>query len=195
MTILFDLWLSSRLSSAHLDRAMQHTDLTPLEFGMYSLVGAYGPTTARQVIAWTAMPATTVSAMLGRMDNRDHLHREPNPDDGRSPLLSLSEAGRAAMGEAHQAFRPAVAEVVKRLGDDHAQVWGALRRLDAALRDALGTDPHPGGPPEASDVPTAAVSYPGPMLTQDQEAEIRTYIEWMRHRDGQRGAPARRLQT
>lgn len=57
---------------------------------------------------------------------------------------------------------------------------------------ALGTDSHPGGPPEAGDVPTAAVSYPGPMLTQGQEAEVRTYIEWMRHRDGQRAAAGHR---
>lgn len=183
MTVLFDLWLSSRLSAAFLDDAMQDTDLSPLEYGMYSLVVAYAPVTSRQVIAWTAMPATTVSAMLGRMDDRGHLRRDPNPDDGRSPLLSLSEAGRAAMDEARTYFLPAVEEVIKRLGDDHAQVWGALRRLDAALRDALGSGPHPGGPPEASDVPAAAVTYPGPMLAPTQEREVRAYIDWIRHRD------------
>lgn len=183
MTVLFDLFLSSRLSAAFLEQAMREADVSPLEYAMYSLIGAYGPVTSRQVIDWTGMPATTVSAMVGRMDDRGHLHRGENPDDRRSPLMSLSSGGQRVMDEARDYFQPAVAEVVKRLGDDHAQVWGALRRLDAALRDALGTGPHPGGPPEEGDVPTAAVTYPGPMLTASQEREVRAYVDWIRHRD------------
>lgn len=190
MSLLFDLWLTSRLSASFLDDAMADSELSPLEYAVYSLIGVHGPTTPRQLERWTGMPATTVSAMLTRMDDRGHLQRRANPDDGRSTLLALGAAGQRATARAREHFRPALEEITSRLGEQVPAVRTALRRLDSVLRDALAVGAHPGGDVESADVGGATLAYDGPLLTPAQEDEARRFVEWLRARDHHQDAVA-----
>ena len=53
-----------------------------------------------------AAPATTVSSYVKRLEPRGHVERAPNPDDGRSYLLHLTDAGRVAHTDAAEHFLP-----------------------------------------------------------------------------------------
>lgn len=185
MTVLYDVWLVDRLASRFLTGRMSDSLLSPSDYAVYSLLEVHGPVTSRDLEGWTGMPATSASAMLARIDERGHLDRRPNPKDGRSTLVGLTEAGRAAAAEARRSFQPAVDEVDGVLGPRLTSVRVGLRRLDDALRTAMGIAQHPGDPlPPDGDAQVPDDD--GPPLTADQETEVRRYMAWIRVRDAER---------
>src|SRR5919199_322961 len=93
ISVLFDVWLVMHLVAGLLDQALAEHGLSGDEFGLYSLLRGFGPATPTQISRWTGMPATTVSAALRRLTARGHVERMPHPDDGRSYLVALSDAG------------------------------------------------------------------------------------------------------
>jgi DNA-binding MarR family transcriptional regulator len=61
------------------------------------------------------MPLTTASDAVRRLEARGHVHRSRNPDDGRSVLVELTDAGE----------------------DEWRRGWPALVRINEQLTDAL----------------------------------------------------------
>lgn len=127
------------------------------------------------------MRPTTVSAALRRLADRGHLERFAHPTDGRSYLVGLSAAGRAAHASAAASFGAIVATVADELGDEEQDHRQRLQALDASLRRVarLGPRPYsldldPGSAPR--------LTYAGPPLSAEQEDEVRRYIEFMRGR-------------
>lgn len=133
--VLFEVWLVSRAASGVLDAALAPAGLTADEFGVYSVLTSSEVLTPSELARWMSAPPTTVSSTVKRLEQRGHVAREPNPHDGRSYLLRLTESGRAAHQAAAEAFVPVLAEVVAELGRHEASVRLALARL----RDALTT--------------------------------------------------------
>ena len=98
--------------------------------------------TPTELARWMSAPATTVSSYVRRLSARGHLERERNRD-GRSYVLRLTEAGRAAHAAAGARFLPALEEVVAALGAQEPEVRRALAVLRRSLDDVL----RPGPPP------------------------------------------------
>src|SRR5215217_4075931 len=96
MSMLFDVWLIMHSMTTLLDEALAPTPLSGDDFGLYSLLRGYGPVTPTQISRWTGMRPTTVSVALKRLQAREHGVSTPNPDDGRSYLIGLNDAGIAA---------------------------------------------------------------------------------------------------
>jgi DNA-binding MarR family transcriptional regulator len=182
-SVLFDVWLLMHLVSGMLDQALAEHGLSGDEFGLYSLLRGFGPVTPTQIARWTGMPATTVSAALRRSAARGHLERMPHPDDGRSYLVGLSDAGTAAHAEAASAFRTAAERVSDALGEDETAQRAVLQRLDHALRGISGLDSRPYQVTESSPGTPPALTYTGQALTPAQEHQARRYIEFIRHSD------------
>lgn len=137
--VLFDVWLVSRAANGVLDAALAPSGLTADEFGFYSVLMSADALTPSEVARWMSAPLTTVSSYVKRLQRRGHIAREPNPADGRSYLLRLTPAGRAAHQAAGQAFLPVLDQVVAALDRHEPSVRTALARL----REALDAD---GGP-------------------------------------------------
>lgn len=195
LSLLFDLWLVSQVVSGALDDILVGAGgLSSDEFGFYSLLRRFGPFPASQVVRWTAMPPTTVSALVRRLQQRGHVEQRPNPEDGRSRLLALTGAGEQAHARTGQAFFAATRALAAALGPDEHRQRSSLQRLDTALRRVGGLDPRPYA--VATDLPDtgARLPYDGPQLTTDEEAHIREYIDFIRsrreasHRDAGDGA-------
>jgi DNA-binding MarR family transcriptional regulator len=89
--------------------------------------------TPTELARWMSAPPTTVSSHVKRIEGRGHLVRERNPADGRSYVLRLTPAGRAAHREAGARFLPVLDAVVAALGPKEP----AVRRALADLRTAL----------------------------------------------------------
>ena len=183
ITVLFDVWLLMHLVSGMLDQALTGHGLSGDEFGLYSLLRGFGPVTPTQIARWSGMPATTVSAALRRMTARGHVARMPHPDDGRSYLVGLSDAGVAAHSEAAPAFRTVARHVSDALGEDEMTQRAVLQRLDHALRGiaALDSRPYQVTAAPAGTLPT--LTYTGQALSPAEEHQVRRYIEFVRHGD------------
>lgn len=183
MSVLFDLWLVNHLISGALEDVLaEPRGLSGDEFGFYSLLRRFGPLTATQVVRWTAMRPTTVSALVRRLQGRGHAEQRPNPADGRSRLLALTPAGEEAHARTAGTFFAATRALAAALGPDEQRQRASLQRLDAALRQVGELDPRPYTVPTDAPGTSSRLSYDGSSLTAEEEAQARQYIDFIRSR-------------
>ncbi|MEU4689830.1 MarR family winged helix-turn-helix transcriptional regulator [Actinoplanes sp. NPDC023714] len=177
--LLVDIWLLSSVATALVAEGLADSPLSVDEFALYGLVSDLGPVTATQLSQWTGLSPTTLSAMLRRCQARGELARTTNAADRRSTLVELTEQGRAVYEAALPALFNAQHRLAEHLGlpDDDARV--ALQEVDAATRAALKL---PARPYRVTGNPPADTSG----LTDDQQAEVREFVTWLRYRDGAR---------
>jgi DNA-binding MarR family transcriptional regulator len=181
MSLLFDLWLVNHLISGALDEILvSESGVSGEDFGFYSLLRRFGPSTPSQVTRWTAMRPTTVSSLVRRLQQRGHVEQRPNPADGRSRLIALTPAGERAHADAADSFFAATRSLTKALGPEETRQRTSLQRLDRALRAVGGLDPRPYSVPEESPDGAPAVTYEGPPLTPDEADAVRRYVDFIR---------------
>jgi DNA-binding MarR family transcriptional regulator len=134
--LLFDVWLVSRATTALLDAALAPAGLTADEFALHSALHHLGAATPSQLAELLAIPPTTISTHVRRLERQGHLARLRNPDDGRSAFLHLTAAGEAAYHRARALFLPVHARIAAILALPVADVQAALTALDRAVRQA-----------------------------------------------------------
>jgi len=182
MSLLFDVWLLMHLASGMLDDALEGSQLSGDDFGLYSLLRVFGPATPTQVARWTGMRPTTVSAALKRMAGRGHAEQQRNPADGRSYLVALNPAGARAHAEAAGPFLEVMARVSAALEPDEDAQRIALQRLDSALRSVAGSEARPYHLAGLDAAGSRHLPYAGEPLSPAQESAVRAYIEFVRSR-------------
>jgi DNA-binding MarR family transcriptional regulator len=136
-TILLDLFLTNQRRKRMIEAALADSELPAEDYPIYVLVGAEGPWTPTGLAARLEMPLSTVLFRLRRLERRGHAERVPNPDDRRSYLIRLTQAGERLLGEARPAFRDYAEAVEGRLG---AERVAALRGALEELRHAVGAE-------------------------------------------------------
>jgi DNA-binding MarR family transcriptional regulator len=136
-TILLDVFRTNQLRERLISTALEGTELPPEDYPFYVLVGAEGPWTPTALAARVVMPLSTVLFRVGRLEQRGHAERIPNPDDRRSFLVRLTPAGQELLKSARPRFRSYAEAVEERLGD--AEV-GALRTGLEGLREAIESE-------------------------------------------------------
>ena len=97
------------------ERELAADGVAAADYALLSLVGVRGPARLTEVAGELGMPLTTASDAVRRLEGRGHATRLPNPHDGRSVLVALTEAGDA----------------------EWRRGWPGLRRLNEQLGDAL----------------------------------------------------------
>jgi len=137
---LFDVWVLANSTRAVLDDALRPSGLTAEEFALYSAVRRDGGITPTELAALMALPTTTVSSIVARLERRGHVRRAPNPGDGRSYRIQLTGAGMAAHGAAAGLFAPVLARVESAPGVRVAEARAGL----AAIREAVRAAADPG---------------------------------------------------
>jgi len=80
-----------------------------------------------------AAGAGAISKGVDRLVDRGWARRHPNPSDGRSYLVSLTEAGRRLLDEAERTFRERLAALVPLVGRRLAVASTGLSDLRASL--------------------------------------------------------------
>lgn len=182
MSVLFEVFTISRRVDEVLSGALVEHGLNATEFGWYSLLLVEGPQTPTELTRRSGSPATTVSQVLRRLEERGHLRREPNPADARSTRVALTDAGDAFVRAALPAFREVLDRVHAELGDDvELATWG-LARFDDALRTLTGAGSRSrdaGTRPDGH-----ALRYGGEALTASEEQQVRDLIDFLRWRRG-----------
>jgi DNA-binding MarR family transcriptional regulator len=137
-TLLFDVWVVANSTRAVLDEALRPSGLSAEEFALYSAVRRDGGITPTELASLMALPPTTVSSIVARLERRGHARRVPNPGDARSYRIQLTEAGMAAHGAAAELFAPVLARVESALDVGVAEARGGLAAIRDAVRAAAG---------------------------------------------------------
>jgi DNA-binding MarR family transcriptional regulator len=179
MSLLFDVWLIMHSMTTLVDDALDSSELSGDDFGLYSLLRRFGPATPTQIARWTGMKPTTVSFAIKRLTQRRHATQMPHPSDGRSYLVGLNDTGVAAHRSAARLFLGAMEKLSAELGPDDRDERAALQRVDAAFRAVLALDARPydlGADHAAS---TWTLSYDGPALSPEHEGQVRNYIAFL----------------
>ncbi len=103
------------------------------------LVADHSPVPS-EIAAWLRLTGAGATGRLNTLERRGLINRVPNPADGRSVLIELTDDG-ARLAERVLEVKDAVVErsVVGRLGNPEAKALTAsLDRLSDEIRDELG---------------------------------------------------------
>ena len=133
-TILLDLFRTNQVRERLIATAMEGLELPPEDYPFYVIIGAEGPWTPTELAARLEMPLSTVLFRVRRLEKRGHAERTPNPDDRRSYLVQLTDAGQRLLGEARPRFRAYAEAVEARLGTERI---GQMREGLTDLREAI----------------------------------------------------------
>jgi DNA-binding MarR family transcriptional regulator len=106
------------------------------DYALLSLIGVRGPVRLTEVAGELGMPLTTASDAVRRLEAGGRVERLANPDDGRSSLFRLSEAGDTEWRRGWPALRRIDRSLEGAL-EDPAAVRAALEELGAAFESAL----------------------------------------------------------
>lgn len=116
---------------------VEGTDLSGREFAVTSWLNLQENATPSSIASELGMSATTVSAMVDRLVHKGHIRRMPNPDDGRSYFIELTEAGQTANRMIGARFDVVMRDVRGNLEGDPDDVLDALVLLENALRKTI----------------------------------------------------------
>lgn len=103
--LLIHLSLRFRLRGAELESA---TGLAGRELDLIALICAGGPTSVKSLVADLALPRSTMTAIVDRLEERGLVLRHPNPEDRRSIILEATPKAH----EAFERYRSGVAQLV-----------------------------------------------------------------------------------
>ncbi len=120
-----------------------------------------------------------MSRIVAAMRRQGLVTVTPHPTDRRSRVVDLTDAGRTAFAVGQAVFLDLLSELQDELGDSAPLIAWGVRRLEAALRTV-------GGAARVAPLPEPgrhATFYAGERLRPEQEAELLSYLEWLRHRD------------
>ena len=109
------------------------------EFAVTSSIAIWPGVTPTELARALGMSPTTLSAMLNRLEDKGQVRRGRDPKDGRRFVLELTAEGPPRPGSGTSSASPVWLERVNsNLGGDPEGVLEPMRRLEQALRAALG---------------------------------------------------------
>jgi DNA-binding MarR family transcriptional regulator len=120
---------AARALARHFDDVLKPVGLTNQQFSLLMALNRPSPPPMAPVADLLAMDRTTLTAALKPLERRGLVLTEPSPNDRRSRLLCLTEAGKQALAAAVPVWH-----------ETHAAIERRLDGFDPnALRAALAT--------------------------------------------------------
>jgi len=144
--LLFQIFRTNEVSAKLVTRALEPTGLRGDDYAVYSYV-LYGPLTLTDLADGTGLPLTTAAGYVKRFEERGHIVRAPNPADGRSHLLSLTDSTREWILEVAKIFSKTIGHldaVMDSEGVDSAVLVSQLQHVQQLIESALDDLEHPG---------------------------------------------------
>lgn len=95
---------------------MRQADIARAEAGILGAL-ADGPMRVTELAASQALAQPTVTQLVARLEEQGRVGRERHPGDGRVVLVSLTDAGRAALDGLRDAYRSTLREALASRSD------------------------------------------------------------------------------
>ena len=130
-------YIVSQLSGAVVVAVVEGSEVTATEYALTSWLHVVGDATPTELAADLGLSPTTVSAMIDRLVQKRQVRRVRNPEDGRSYLLELTEAGKKTNLRNSRRLAEAIQTLRGHLEGDPEEILAALRLLENGLRTML----------------------------------------------------------
>jgi len=106
------------------------TGLANRELNLLSMLTMAGPTSVKSLVADLALPRSTMTAIVDRLQARGLVRRLPNPEDRRSVILEATDHAVHALDAYTQGLQQLVEHTVSTLDDqEQAQLVRLVARL------------------------------------------------------------------
>ena len=137
-SVLYDVYVAGQAVNEMLLDGLGDAPLTPTEYAIYSAVFERDPATPSELSHALGMPAQTMSDWIAVMRERGHADTRRNPRDGRSQLVSLTDAGRCAHRRTNRSFEVVYRRFLDALALPEDEARRLLSLIIAAARQAPG---------------------------------------------------------
>lgn len=116
-----------RANQRHVAIFQKHVDgLTPTQFAAMARVNELGPLSQNRLGRLTAMDSATIKGVVERLLAKKLVALNPDPNDKRLRLISLTDTGRDLIAEATEQALAARRETLETLSEDEAAQLEAL---------------------------------------------------------------------
>jgi DNA-binding MarR family transcriptional regulator len=132
--VLLDLYVAYQLCGGLIELELEDTGITAEEYALYSVLSHHGELTPTQVAKELGLPLSSAIFRAGRLIQRGHAQRLPNPRDRRSSLVALTPEGLELL----EVARPAFDRVLDRLAA-HLERPADVQDVLIALAEAAGS--------------------------------------------------------
>jgi DNA-binding MarR family transcriptional regulator len=136
--IFLDLFRLFQLTGAVVDRHLSELGIPAYLFGLLSQIRRLAPVTPSTISQSTGIATTTLRDNIQRLVDRGLVRRTPNPTDGRSYLIEVTDKGELLARAADPALLEAYLALERRLPRPSAEYEARLDELDNALSAILG---------------------------------------------------------
>src|SRR4029450_2542419 len=109
--IVQELLVAARYGWELSRQALRAEGVDPDQYGPLSFVGTLQPVTRTQLTQAMGVRRTTLRDLVARLIERGHVREDPNPEDGRSTLLTLAAGGQENLGRRLPVFRRVLAQI------------------------------------------------------------------------------------
>jgi DNA-binding MarR family transcriptional regulator len=100
-----DLAVALRLAVARTARRLRQearADLSPTQSAALATIDVHGPLTPSELAARERVQRPTMTRLLARLESAGLVTRTPDPQDGRSSLVTIAPAGRELLDHARR---------------------------------------------------------------------------------------------
>ena len=132
--IVQELFVAARYGWELAQHELRAEGVDPDAYGALSFVGTLQPVTRTRLTEAMGVRRTTLRDLVARLIERGHVQEEPNPDDGRSTLLTLTPAGQEIFDQGLPVFQRVLAQIDGALDGQLQEHEEAVRRVRVALQ-------------------------------------------------------------
>jgi DNA-binding MarR family transcriptional regulator len=141
--LLQELYSTGLLVALLVDAELEKLDVPRALFSFIGWISWLQPVTPRELAAETGLPPTTIRDYIRRLVERGDVRKTPNPDDGRSYHLALTQKGMSVADRGWPAVVAAFERVEHHLERPAADHLAAMRELRRAVQQALASERAP----------------------------------------------------
>jgi DNA-binding MarR family transcriptional regulator len=135
--VLLQVFRTSHAVGGLLQHAVAGTGVSADEWAVLSVIGVMRTASPSDLADQLRVPPTSISRYVARLTDAGLVRRSPNPSDGRSSILELTEDGRQKVETIAPRFRGIVVELRTQLAVEEIEL--ALLDLERAAK-ALDLD-------------------------------------------------------
>jgi DNA-binding MarR family transcriptional regulator len=136
--IVQELLVASRYGWELSRQALLAEGVDPDQYGPLSFVGTLQPVTRTRLTQAMGIRRTTLRDLVARLIERGHVREEPNPEDGRSTLLTLTPEGQEIFDRGLPVFQRVLAQIDEALAGNLNEHEEVVRRVRVALQGLTG---------------------------------------------------------
>lgn len=139
--ILLEIWATAYIVNQLVVRELDQVGVDPEGLAVLAVIREHGPITPTALAGEVGYRLTTISDILQRLEQAGRVKRRPNPEDGRSYLVSTTAKGDQLLTRAGPAFRHALDAIEVELDRPLGEIDEAVAALKQAARRVLTTTP------------------------------------------------------